>query len=129
MIYTRPRYDRAWRKLTPSQQAAVNAAVARLEAAFGKPHEHSGLGLRAFGRYYEFRAGLGFPTKRDGKSCDASSRQRRSRRRWPSVIKGRWSGSKYSTPWKLLIGGIVLTEAQTSAVANVEYSKQCRRLR
>ena len=59
MIYTRPRYDRAWRKLTPSQQVSVNAAVARLEAAFGRPHEHSGLGLRAFGRYYEFRAGLG----------------------------------------------------------------------
>jgi hypothetical protein len=58
VIYTRPRYDRAWRKLTPSQQVAVNAAVARLEAAFGRPHEHSGLGLRAFGRYCEFRAGL-----------------------------------------------------------------------
>jgi hypothetical protein len=59
MIYTRPRYDRAWRKLLPSQQAVVNAAVARLEAAFGRPHQHSGLGLRAFGRYFEFRAGLG----------------------------------------------------------------------
>jgi hypothetical protein len=59
MIYTRPRYERAWRKLTPSQQAAVNAATARLEASFGKPHEHSGLGLRAFGRYYELWAGLG----------------------------------------------------------------------
>jgi hypothetical protein len=30
-----------------------------LEASFGRPHEHSGLGLRAFGRYFEFRAGLG----------------------------------------------------------------------
>jgi hypothetical protein len=59
MIYVRPRYERAWRKLTPAQQVAVNAAVARLEAAFGRPHEHSGLGLRAFGRYFEFRAGLG----------------------------------------------------------------------
>lgn len=59
MIYTRPRYERAWRKLTPSQQACVNGAVARLEAAFGRPHEHSGLGLRAFRRYFEFRAGLG----------------------------------------------------------------------
>jgi hypothetical protein len=59
MIYTRPRYEGAWRKLTPSQQAGVNAAVARLEAAFGRPHEHSSLGLRAFGRYFEFRAGLG----------------------------------------------------------------------
>jgi hypothetical protein len=59
MIYLRPRYERAWRKLTPSQQAEVNAAVARLQAAFGRPHEHSGLGIRAFGRYFEFRAGLG----------------------------------------------------------------------
>jgi hypothetical protein len=59
MIYTRPRYERAWRKLTLSQQVAVNAAVARLEAAFGRPHEHSGLGLRVFGRYFEFRVGLG----------------------------------------------------------------------
>ncbi len=58
MIYVRPRYERALRKLTLSQQAAVNAGVARLEAAFGRPHEHSGLGLRAFGRYFEFRAGL-----------------------------------------------------------------------
>jgi hypothetical protein len=59
MIYTRPRYERAWRKLTSSQQASVNSAVARLEAAFGKPHEHSGLALRSFGRYFEFRSGLG----------------------------------------------------------------------
>jgi hypothetical protein len=59
MIYARPRYERAWRKLTLSQQSAVNAAIARLEAGFGRPHEHSGLGLRAFGRYFELRAGLG----------------------------------------------------------------------
>ena len=59
MIYTRPRYERAWRKLTPAQQASVNAAVARVEASFGRPHEHSGPGLRTFGRYFEFRAGLG----------------------------------------------------------------------
>jgi hypothetical protein len=59
MIYRRPRYERGWRKLTVPKQASVNAAVARLQAAFGKPHEHSGLGLRSFGRYYEFRAGLG----------------------------------------------------------------------
>jgi hypothetical protein len=52
MIYTRPRYERGWPKLTVLQQASVNAAVARLQAAFGKPHEHSGLGLRSFGRYY-----------------------------------------------------------------------------
>jgi len=58
MIYQRPRYERAWRKLTLSQQNAVNEAVARLEKTFGRPHAHSGLGLRAFGRYFEFRAGL-----------------------------------------------------------------------
>lgn len=59
MIYVRPRYERAWRKLSPGQQVAVNAAVARLEATFGRPHEHSGLELRAFGRYFEFRVSLG----------------------------------------------------------------------
>jgi hypothetical protein len=59
MIYVRPRCERAWRKLTISQQASVTSAVARLEAVFGRPHEHSGLGLRSFGRYFEFRAGLG----------------------------------------------------------------------
>jgi hypothetical protein len=59
VIYSRPRYERALRKLTISQQAAVIAAVARLEAAFGRPHEHSGLGLRPIGGYFEFRAGLG----------------------------------------------------------------------
>jgi hypothetical protein len=59
MIYARPRYERAWRKLTHSQQTVVRAAVARLAASFGRPHEHSGLGLRAFGHYFEFGAGLG----------------------------------------------------------------------
>jgi hypothetical protein len=59
MIYVRPRYERAWRELTLSQQAVVNAAVGHLESVFGRPHQHSGLGLRAFGRYFEFRAGLG----------------------------------------------------------------------
>lgn len=38
--------------------AAVNAAIARLESVFGRPHLHSGIGLRPFGKYFEFRAGL-----------------------------------------------------------------------
>ena len=59
MIYVRSRYERALRKLSVSQQAAVAAAITRLEASFGRPHEHSGLGLRSFGRYFEIRAGLG----------------------------------------------------------------------
>jgi hypothetical protein len=59
VIYTRPRYDRAYGKLTPHQQARVNAAIARLAESFGQPHLHSGLSIRPFGRYFEFRAGLG----------------------------------------------------------------------
>jgi hypothetical protein len=59
MIYTRPRYDRAFAALAPHQQAKVNSAVARLESVYGKPHLHAGLGIRPFGRYFEFRAGLG----------------------------------------------------------------------
>lgn len=58
MIYTRPRYERALHSLTSQQQAAVNAVVARLGSAFGHPHRHSSLGIRAFGKYFEFRAGL-----------------------------------------------------------------------
>jgi hypothetical protein len=59
VIYTRPRYDRAYRNLTPQQQARVVAAIARLSQSFGHPHRHSGLGIRPFGRYFEFRVGLG----------------------------------------------------------------------
>jgi mRNA-degrading endonuclease RelE of RelBE toxin-antitoxin system len=59
VIFVRPRYERALRKLTASQQTLVNAALLRLETAFGRPHEHSGLGLRPFGRYFEMRIGLG----------------------------------------------------------------------
>ena len=58
MILTRPSYDRAFGKLSPQQQARVAAAVARLEKSFGRPHLHGGIGLRPFGRYFEFRAGL-----------------------------------------------------------------------
>lgn len=58
MIYQLPSYERAWRRLGPAERLRVNQAVGRLEAAFGRPHSHSGLGLRAFGRYWELRAGL-----------------------------------------------------------------------
>ena len=59
MIYTRPKFDRSFRSLTPPQQSAVKAAIVRLESSFGRPHLHSGIGLRPFGKYFEFRAGLG----------------------------------------------------------------------
>jgi hypothetical protein len=58
MIYQRPGFQRRYRKLSAEQRARVDAAIARLESAVGRPHEHSGLGLRRFGRYLEFRAGL-----------------------------------------------------------------------
>jgi hypothetical protein len=58
VIYIRPRYERAFQSLSPRQQSAVNSAVGRLESVFGHPHQHSSLGIRAFGRYFELRAGL-----------------------------------------------------------------------
>lgn len=57
MISQLPSFERAYGKLTPAHQAAVAAAVARLEASFGRPHLHAGIGLRPFGRYFELRAG------------------------------------------------------------------------
>ncbi len=40
------------------RQLQVAQAVALLSDAFGRPHLHSGLGIRRFrGNYFEFRAG------------------------------------------------------------------------
>jgi len=58
VIFTRPKFDRAYRSLPAQQQAAVKAAIARVESSFGRPHLHSGIGLLPFGKYFEFRAGL-----------------------------------------------------------------------
>lgn len=58
MIHERPGFERRYRKLTPRQRARVDDAIARFEQAVGLPHQHSGLSLRPFGRYLEFRAGL-----------------------------------------------------------------------
>lgn len=58
MIYYQPSFERRYKKLTPQRQAAADAAVAHFAEAVGRPHEHRGLGARAFGRYLEFRAGL-----------------------------------------------------------------------
>lgn len=57
-IFMRPAFARRFRKLAPEQQAEVRAAAMRLPDVFGRPHLHAGLGLRSFGRYFEFRAGL-----------------------------------------------------------------------
>ena len=57
MIYQRPGYERRYKKL-PSKRAKVDSALLQLEAGFGRPHLHHGIGIRPFGRYLEMRAGL-----------------------------------------------------------------------
>jgi hypothetical protein len=59
MILTRPSFDRAFKMLSPQQQARVNEAIGRAKGAFGRPHLHGGIGLRPVGLFFEFRAGLG----------------------------------------------------------------------
>jgi hypothetical protein len=58
MIYVRAGFERRYKRLSPQQQSRVDSAVLRFQEAVGKPHAHSGIGLRPFGRYLEFRAGL-----------------------------------------------------------------------
>ena len=58
MIYQRASFERQYSKLSPHQRARVDAAIHRFESTVGRPHQHAGLGLRPFGRYLEFRAGL-----------------------------------------------------------------------
>jgi len=58
MIFVRSGFERRYRKLSPQQQSKVDSAVLRFRDAVGKPQAHSGIGLRPFGRYLEFRAGL-----------------------------------------------------------------------
>ena len=57
MILTRPAYQRAFKRLAPTRQTAVNAAIGRLPDIFGRPHLHSGIGIRPFGKFYECRVG------------------------------------------------------------------------
>lgn len=57
MIYRSPRFKRALEGMPSPQRTAVDAAIARVESVLGRPHLHSGIGLRPFGRYLEFRAG------------------------------------------------------------------------
>ena len=57
MILTRPSYLRAFKRLSSTQQSAVNAALGRLPEVFGRPHMHAGIGIRPFGGFYECRIG------------------------------------------------------------------------
>jgi len=58
MIFHRSGFERRYKKLTPQQKARIDTAVVRFQEALGRPHQHSALSLRPFGRYLEFRAGL-----------------------------------------------------------------------
>jgi hypothetical protein len=60
MIFHCPGFERRYKKLTPQQKTRIDAAIGRFEEALGRPHQHSALSLRPFGRYLEFRAGLDF---------------------------------------------------------------------
>jgi hypothetical protein len=57
-IFSRPSFERAFRDLDAESQAEVRSAAALLPEAVGKPHVHSGLGVRKVGNYFEFRVGL-----------------------------------------------------------------------
>ena len=58
MIYYRSGFERRYHKLGRLQQSSVDSAIARFQEKVGRPHEHAGISIRAFGRYLEFRAGL-----------------------------------------------------------------------
>jgi hypothetical protein len=58
MIYAQPSFERRYKKLPPQKRSRVDSAVSRFEQSVGRPHQHGGIGLRPFGRYLEFRAGL-----------------------------------------------------------------------
>ena len=57
-IYQRPHFVRRFKKLAEADKQEVRRAAEQLPSVIGKPHLHSGLGLRSFGRYFEFRAGI-----------------------------------------------------------------------
>jgi mRNA-degrading endonuclease RelE of RelBE toxin-antitoxin system len=47
------------RKLSKAKRAAIGAAIESASRAWGRPHEHSGLGIRNLGSgLYECRSGL-----------------------------------------------------------------------
>ena len=58
-ILVRPSYLRSLKKLSTSEIAEINAAIALLPESMGKPHIHSGLSVRKLRRaIFEFRTGL-----------------------------------------------------------------------
>ncbi len=48
----------ALKKRPADQQEQIRQRARRVAEVIGHPHAHSALGLRPFGRYFEFRVGL-----------------------------------------------------------------------
>ena len=57
-IYQRPTFVRAMKKRPEADQEQIRQRARRVAEVIGNPHAHSGLGVRPFGRYFEFRVGL-----------------------------------------------------------------------
>lgn len=57
-IYQRPGFLRAMKGLPAKEQEQVRQRARLAADVVGHPHLHSGVGLRPFGRYKEFRVGL-----------------------------------------------------------------------
>jgi hypothetical protein len=57
-IYQRPAFLRALNKLPAATQTLVRAQARHAAESIGKPHLHSGVGIRPFGPYLEFRVRL-----------------------------------------------------------------------
>ena len=54
-----PEFRNAIRKLTKSKRRQIGQVLNSIQDGFGKPHLHSGLGVRRLrGNYFECRAGL-----------------------------------------------------------------------
>ena len=57
-VFQRSAFIRTLSKLPANEQEAVRQRARRAAEIIGHPHDHSGIGLRSFGRYKEFRVGL-----------------------------------------------------------------------
>lgn len=55
-----PRFKSQLRELPADRRLEIAAAISALKLAFGKPHDHLGLGIRKLrDSYFEFRVGSG----------------------------------------------------------------------
>ena len=57
-VYQRPAFLRSMKKRPAAEQEQIRQRARRVAEVIGQPHAHSGLGLRSFGLYFEFRVGL-----------------------------------------------------------------------